>query len=144
MRAPIVAMLAVGLFVGQPALGAGLMLEDPPADYYTAWGWTFLALSAVTLAYAVQQNTDAQDSLDNANASFTQYQAAGDSTTAATLRVQTSSYLNDARTEEKRANVGFYVAVLLGLTSYYSFFPEDLPGEGFSLTHTGFIFRQKF
>ena len=144
MRAPIVAMLAVGLFVGHPALGAELMLDEAPADSHTAWGWTFLALSAVSLAYAVQQNSDAQDSLDNANASFTQYQAAGDGTTAATLRVQTSSYLNDARTEEKRANVGFYAAILFGLTSYYSFFREDLPGEGFSLTHTGFIYRQKF
>ena len=120
------------------------MLDEPPADSYTAWGWTFLALGAVTLAYAVQQNSDAQDSLDAANASFASYQAAGDSASAANLRVETSGFLNDARTEEKRANVAFYAAILFGLTSYYAFLPEHLPEAGFSLTHNGFIFRHKF
>ena len=62
----------------------------------------------------------------------------------AAFRGQTEKFHEEAKSLEKRANVGAYLALLFGLTSYYSFFPDSLPGGPVLVSDMGIVFRLRF
>ena len=137
----VVAALIIG--PGQ-ALGARLMLEEEPRTDFTVYGWTFLALTAATLFYASTANSDSKGALDQANASYQQYLTATSDDTIAAFRGQTEKLHEEAKSLEKRANVGAYLALLFGLTSYYSFFPDSLPDGPVLISNMRIVFRLRF
>jgi hypothetical protein len=144
MRVLALAILALALAWGRPALGGEMMLREPPRETFTGYGWTFLFLSVATLAYGSQALSDSKDSLDKADASYQQYLAATDPNEITNQRIATNGFLNDARADEKRANVALYLGILFGLTSYYSFFPEHGPQAPIVIGHNGIIIRHRF
>ena len=145
MRVLCLVIVAV-LLTGGSALAQGrrLMLDEEPSRTFNGLGWTFLFLSVATLAYGAKVLGDSDDDLDRADQSFTAYQSAGSASQATSLRTATNSALNDARTNEERANVALFLAVLFGITSYYSFNPEDLPDNSLTVTRSGILFSHRF
>ena len=142
MRPFWIAVVAA-LIAGQ-ALGAGLLLEEEPRTDFTVYGWTFLALTAATLSLASSANSDSKEALNKANASYRQYLTATSDPTIAAFRGQTEKFHGEAKSLEKRATAGAYLALLLGLTSYYSFFPESLPDGPVLVSDMGIVFRLRF
>ncbi|MCZ6559244.1 MAG: hypothetical protein O7A69_15940 [SAR324 cluster bacterium] len=140
MRAVCIMLLLFLLTGGGSAWGQMMLLEEEASKDHSGAGVTFLLLSVVTLAYGLKSFNDSQDDLDRADASFAQYQAAP--TTA--LQVATSDALNDARVNEDRANAAVFLTILFGLTSYYSFYPEDLPDVSLAATPGGILYRYRF
>lgn len=119
--------VAILLVLGQmPALGKGLMLDEPEPTSFTGYGWTFLGLSLVMAAYAQQSQTAADDALADAQAAYVNYQGA-DSSTVEGYRYEASRALTDAKVAEEKANGALFLTVLFALTSYYSFFPNHAP-----------------
>ena len=144
MRPFWIAVVAA-LIIGQgPALGAGLLLEEEPRTDFTVYGWTFLALTVATLSLASTANSDSKGALDKADASYRQYLTATAPTAIAAFRGQTEKFHEEAKSLEKRANVGAYLALLFGLTSYYSFFPDSLPEGPVLISNMGIVFRLRF
>ena len=141
---PIWIAVVAALMLGQgQALGAGLMLEEEPRTDFRVFAWPFFALSAVTGIYAFTALSDSKDALDQANASYQQYLTASESTVA-TYRSQTESFHQEAKSLEKRANVGALLALLFGLTSYYSFFPDSLPDGPVLISDMRIVIRLRF
>ncbi len=126
------------------AQGSGLMLEQEPRKDFTGFGWTFLLLTAATLALGVKAKADSDDDLERAETSFANYQNATTSGDAATFRATTDSALNDARANEGRANLALFLTFVFGLTAWYSFNPEDLPDNSLAVTHNAIIFQHRF
>lgn len=140
---PLWIAVVAALIAGQ-ALGAGLLLEEEPRTDFTVYGWTFLALTAATLSLASSANSDSKEALNKANASYRQYLTATSGDTIAAFRGQTEKFHEEAKSLEKRANVGAYLALLFGLTSYYSFFPDSLPDGPVLVSDMGIVFRLRF
>ena len=144
MRVACVLVAALLLLGGSPALGQQLMLEEEPPTEFTGTGWTFLVLSLATLSYGLKVLADSDDDLDRAEAKYTQYLAAGTGPQATTLRAATNDALNDARANEKRANVAFALTILFGLTSYFSFLPDHMPDASLVMTPQGMLYTYRF
>ncbi|MCZ6533677.1 MAG: hypothetical protein O7A08_12020 [SAR324 cluster bacterium] len=145
MRAVCIMLLLFLLTGGGSAWGQMMLLEEEASKDHSGAGVTFLLLSVVTLAYGLKSFNDSQDDLDRAEASFVQHEAvrvAGGDTSA--LRAATSDALNDARVNEDRANAAVFLTILFGLTSYYSFYPEDLPDVSLAATPGGILYRYRF
>ena len=144
MRALALMLFALALFLGRSAQAAELMLEEKPSGDFSGFGWTFLVLTGTTLLYGIQTYNDSKDSLDEAEANYQLYLTAGTSTDATFYRAATSDRLNNARTDETRANIALYLTILFGLTTYYSFNPEALPENTLFVGHNSIIFRTTF
>lgn len=140
MRAVCIMLLLFLLAGSGSAWGQMMLLEEENSEDHTGAGVTFLLLSMVTLAYGINSFSDSQDDLDRADASYAQFQVT--STTA--LQEATSDALNDARVNEDRANAAVFLTLLFAITSYYSFFPEDLPDVSLAATPRGILYRYRF
>ncbi len=144
MRALALTALVLALILGRPALAREMMLEGEPSRDFSDYGWTFLILTGTSLLYGINSYNGSQDSLDDAEANYQLYLNAGTSDAATAYRAATNNSLNDARTEETRANIALYLTILFGLTSYYSFNPEALPENTLFVGHNSIIFRTTF
>ncbi len=144
MRALALMALVLALLLGRPALAREMMLEDEPSREFSDYGWTFLVLAGSSLLYGINSYNSSRDSLDEAKANYQLYLGAGTSDAVTAYRAATNDSLNDARTEETRANIALYLTILFGVTSYYSFNPEDLPDNTLFVGHNSIIFRTTF
>lgn len=146
MRAGCLGLIVLILLGYGSAFGreSELILEEEPRSDYTVFGWTFLVLTAATLAFGLKSVEDSDDDLATADASYSQYQSATTSSDAATFRQATENSLNNARANEERANLAFMATFLFGLTAYASFFPESLPGVSIAATANSVIIQQRF
>lgn len=127
MRALALVVLGLALICARPALAQNLMLKEEPRTDFDSFGWTFLILSGTMFLYGVNAFNNSRDSLDEAKARYQVYLDAGAEADFTQLRANVKNSLNEARVDEKRANIALYLTILFGITSYYSFHPEDLP-----------------
>lgn len=146
MRAGCLGLIVLMLLGYGTAFGreSELILEEKPRSDYIAFGWTFLVLSAATLAYGLKSAEDSDDDVATADANYLLYQSATTASDAAAYREATESSLNDARANEERANLAFMATFLFGLTAYASFFPETLPGVSIAATTNSVILQHRF
>lgn len=144
MRSFCLAITILLLVWQAPASAADLILTEESDESFTGYGWAFLVLSLASASYGSQAKSDADIALAEADASFASYNAAATSDEASTYREATVNHLNDAQTHEKRANAGYFLAVFLGVSSYYSFFPEHLPDNTVLVTQRGIALQYRF
>jgi hypothetical protein len=140
----LVILLLVSASTAAFAQDSGMMLAQEPRKDFTGFGWTFLLLTAATLAYGVKAKADSDDDLERAEVNFTSYQNATTPTELTAFRTAANSALNDARANEERANLALFMTFVFGLTAWYSFNPEDLSDNSLAVTHNAIIFQHRF
>ena len=122
-----------------------LVERDGPWVSYDALGWSFLGLSAASLAVAVNGYQESQAALDKARDAYDNYEVATTEADALHWRDETEKFHDRAKAFESTANTALFLTVLFGFTSYYSFSPEDEPsGPTVTVTATGVRFRTRF
>ena len=140
----VAALLFFAAAIASPLQAADLMLDDTSPPPYAAFGWSFFGLTVVSLAVAAQEYNASQEALDKADKNYKLYKVATTEADALYYRARTEKFHNRAKTAEGRANLGLVLGVIFAVTTYYSFWPEDISAPSLEVSLDGINWRMRF
>jgi hypothetical protein len=109
-----------------------------------ATGWTFTALTLLSLGYAAYSYNVTQDELDKADENYEDYQNASTESDAVSSRSKVESHHDKAKSAETRTNIAIALSLIFAVTAFYSFSPDSAPNISVTATTRGPIFEWRF